>query len=73
MFLYSSVICVGTDEMANNNILVYKLPELPNEDEVDVLSKDRELSILAAVSCEQSVHSIQTAPDKFTVRLNEST
>ena len=61
------VIAIGTGEMVNNSILVYKLPELPKDEDVDVMSKDREMSIIAAASCERGIKSIKTAPKQFKV------
>lgn len=57
--------------MSNNDILVYKLPCTPKEDEIDVLSKDRELSILAASSCVNETHRLALSPESFSVCLDQ--
>lgn len=50
-------MCLSTSDGSNNEILIYKLPELTVDNE-DGLSKDREISIHAAGSHNKPCHSL---------------
>jgi len=72
VFLYNLlyfilVILLGTSELSNNEILLYKLPERVVDDEADILSKDREISIIAAAPSNSSCNSVVSSPMSFKV------
>ncbi|XP_067931918.1 WD repeat-containing protein 73-like [Watersipora subatra] len=55
---------VGTDEAVNNELILYSLP-IVNFSDKDRLSKNREMSILAATTCAGACHAIVSAPSTF--------